>query len=219
MLPLFFISIYLSFKNPKKWKYVISSIFLWSFASTTPHMILFYGIIFLFTFFGFILHDLNKRRRLTIQMVTPFLLIMLFYSLVNMYWIYPYLLSSQAQLPIVNYEVTEESLKLLSREGNFLDTFRILSYWLNSIVESPLESSPLYFFWICLGFVVPVIAFSALLLKKSIKYALIFSGTALIGIFLAMGTESPFEYHHLLITTPLLSKLYGYSERPINGHF
>ena len=116
ILPLFFISIYLSFKNPKKWKYVISSIFLWSFASTTPHMILFYGIIFLFTFFGFILHDLNKRRRPAIQMVTPFLLILLFYSLVNMYWIYPYLLSSQAQLPIVNYEVTEESLKLLSRE-------------------------------------------------------------------------------------------------------
>ncbi len=139
-------------------------------------------------------------------MVTPFLLVMLFYSLVNMYWIYPYLLSSQAQLPIVNYEVTEESLKLLSREGSFLDTIRILSYWLNSIVQNPLEDSPLSFFWISLSFVVPVIAFSALLLKKLIKYAIIFSGIALIGIFLAMGTESPFEYHHLLLTSPLLSK-------------
>ena len=55
LLPLFFISIFLYFKNPRDWKYLLLSIFLWSVASATPHMALFYGIILIALFLGFCL--------------------------------------------------------------------------------------------------------------------------------------------------------------------
>jgi len=207
ILPLFFVSIFFSFKNPKDWKYILSSIFLWSFASTTPHMTLFFGIILVGTFLGFIFNNLNKKKKQTIQLAIPMLSIILFYSLVNMYWIYPYILASQTQVPTPNYELTEENLRLLSREGNFMNAFRLMAYWLNSDVERPSEQSLSYSLWLYTSFVIPAIAFSALFLKRSIKYALIFSGIALIGILLAMGTQFPFDYFKVVLTIPTLSNL------------
>ena len=53
ILPLFIVSIFLSFKNPKNWKYIVSSAFLWSIASVTPHMAQFYGIILIVGYASF----------------------------------------------------------------------------------------------------------------------------------------------------------------------
>jgi len=206
ILPLFFISIFFSFKNPKDWKYILSSIFLWSLASTTPHMTLFYGIILVGTFLGFIFNNLKKSKKLTIQLGIPLLLIISFYSMVNMYWIYPYILASQTQVLIPNYELTEENLELLSRESNFLNALRVMAYWLNSDVEIS-EHLLLYYLGIFASFAVPAIAFSSLFLKRSIKFSLIFSSSALIGIILAMGTQSPFDYYKLMLSTPILSEV------------
>jgi hypothetical protein len=205
ILPLFFISIFFSFKNPKDWRYIISSIFLWSIASTTPHMTLFYGFILLVTFLGFIFNNLKNKKIVIIRLVIPFMVIISSYFLVNMYWIYPYILASQTQVLTPNYELTEEILEILSRESNFFNTFRILAYWLISDVVPP-DNSTSYFLWTWASLVIPITAFSALFLRKSIKYALFFSGIALTAIFLAMGSQSPFDYYELVLGYPALSR-------------
>jgi hypothetical protein len=206
IFPLFFVSVYFSFKNPKDWKWILSSIFLWSFASTTPHMTLFYGVVVVLTFLGFIFNGLFKKKKLAIQLGTTLLLTFFFYSMVNMYWIYPYILASQIQAPAPNYEFTKENVELLSRDGDFINSFRVMAYWLTSEVEKQTEHSLLYYLSFVASFIIPVISFSALFLKNSIKYALIFSIVALIGIPLAMGTKSPFDYYTLALSTPTLSK-------------
>jgi hypothetical protein len=206
LFPLFFVSIIYSFKEPKNWKFIASAIFLWSLASTTPHMVIYYGAILIFIFLYFFVNALIKKKESKIHLIIPLISIILFYSLVNMYWIYPFILYSQYQLLVPSYEYTENNVELLSRESNFVNTFRIMGYWLNSNVELPPEDSPLYYVLLFSSFVIPIFAFSALFLKKSIKYAIIFSSIALIALIFAMGTQSPLNYHKLAITTPVLSK-------------
>ena len=63
ILPLFFVSIIYAFKNPTNLKYIATSIFLWSFASTTPHMTVFYGLIFGIVFSAFILKGVIIKVR------------------------------------------------------------------------------------------------------------------------------------------------------------
>lgn len=206
LLPLFFISVYLYFRNPRDWKYLVLSVFLWSVASSTPHMTLFYGIVFVSMFLGFAVQRLYKRRfKLTSQLGLSLVLIITCYVAVNFYWIYPYYLASGSQVLTPNYELTKEIVELLSRESNFLNTFGILAYWLNSDVGLQ-ENTISHFFWTIASIVIPVAAFSALFFRKSLKYALIFSAVALIGIVFAMGTYSPLEYYNLVLSTPVLGK-------------
>jgi hypothetical protein len=206
ILPLFSISIYFTFKRTNNWKYVLASIFLWTIASSTPHMALFYGVIMIVTFLGFFSHALYKRtKKGTIQYVKGVFLIFVFYILVNMYWIYPYILSSQSGVVSPNYELTEEVIQLLSREGNFLNTVRILAYWLNSDVHI-FGDSFVSTLWLLASFTIPVVAFLSLFVRKFLKFSVIFVSIALIGILLAMGSNSPLNYHTLILSSPSLSE-------------
>jgi len=206
ILPLFFISIYFTFKRTNNWKYIIASIFLWTIASSTPHMALFYGVILIVAFLGFLSHALYKNtKKGMIQYVKGMFLIFVLYILVNMYWIYPYILSSQSGVVSPNYELTEEVIQLLSREGNFLNTVRILAYWLNSDVQT-FGDSFLSTLWLLASFTVPVVAFLSLFVRKLLKFSVIFIGIALIGILLAMGSNSPLKYHTLILSSPSLSE-------------
>lgn len=205
ILPLFVLSIYYSFRNPKNWKYIVLSTLLWSFASITAHMVIFYGIILIWTFFGFVINDLYTRKNKVAKLVVPLLLIISFYILVNMYWIYPYGVASQIRVPNPPYELTKESLELLSRESNFINSFRIMAYWLNSGVD--ISNNQFYSsLWTITTFVVPVTAFSALIIRRSIKFTIIFATAALIAIFLSMGTRSPINYYDLALQIPIVSK-------------
>jgi hypothetical protein len=204
ILPLFFVSIFSSFKNPKNWKYLLISTLLWSVGSSTPHMVIFYGIILVGTFLGFILNDLYKKRKPKIELVIPLLSIILFYILVNMYWIYPYILSSQIQAVNPPYVLTKDNLELLSREGSLFNSFRIMAYWLNLDVVNPAHA--LYSLWLISSFVIPIVAFSALFIKRPIKFILIFCSVALAAILLSMGTQSPIKYYNLALSIPVLSK-------------
>jgi hypothetical protein len=209
IFPLFFVSILFSFRNPKNWKFILLSIFLWSIASSTPHMAVFYGITLIAMALIFILYRFIKNknnRKQAIRLAIPLVSIIFFYSLVNMYWIYPYFLLSKTAGLAPNYEFTQENLDLLSRESNLLNSIRVMAYWINSDVVKPYEH-PLFFqMWMYASFVVPVVAFSSLVIKKSIKYSIIFSGIALVAIFLAMGTQAPINYYNVLVAVPGLSK-------------
>lgn len=206
ILPLFVVSIFFSFKSPKNWKYIISSTFLWSIASVTPHMAQFYGIILIVAMLAFVINDLNKKKKIPVQLAVPLFSIILFYLMVNMYWIYPYVLASNTEVLSPNYVVTEENFKFLSRESNFLNTLRILGYWENSDIDTFPEHSLQLYLWTFASFVVPGIAFSALFLKRSLKYPLIFSSGALVAIFFAMGSQAPVDYYKVALSIPILSK-------------
>ena len=234
VLPLFFISVVYAFRYPKNWRYIASSIFLWSFASTTPHNTVFYGIIFLIVFAYFILNNLFEKIRNTrsinnvrvkgtekkgknaaiLVLLVPFFSILLLYVLLNVYWIYPYLLASQIREVSPNYLLVQENLELLSRASSFLNVFRLVANWQEQPFEIPAEGTPFYYLWFLASVALPIFGFSALVIsgKALIKYTSGFAIFALIGIILAMGTQSPINYFKYVLETPTLSN-YGWLVR------
>jgi hypothetical protein len=229
IIPLFFVSIIYAFRNPTNLKYIATSIFLWTFASTTPHMTVFYGLIFGIVFAAFILKGVfNKVRKIktvrinarnsghknpTLLLVIPFLTIILLYVLVNAYWIYPVILSSQLRSISPNYLMVEETLEYLSREANFLNTFRLVTSWQEHPFELPVQGTFLYNVWYFASLALPIFGFSALIIsRKFLKYTCLFSIFAIVGIILAMGTQSPLNYFKYILENPLLSD-YGWLVR------
>lgn len=204
-LPIFFCSIFYAFKYPKNWKYIISSVLLWSLASTTPHMTIFYGFVFIFTFVLFLLNGLfkNQNKKRMLILLLPLFSTILIYMPLNLYWIYPYVLALDTRVVSPDYLLVIEGLETLSRDSNFLNTFRIVANW---VTGQPSEDLPYYPFWFPATFIVPAFAFSTtLFVKRSLwKYTLTFSLMAILGIVLAMGMKSPLNYYHLLLVTPFL---------------
>lgn len=142
----------------------------------------------------------------------PMILIISFYFMVNIYWIYPYILASQTPVLTPRYELTEEDLELKSRDSDFLNAFRAETNWIKSD-EIPSQNSLFYYLWLPASFVIPIIAFSSLILKRSM-YQFIFAGIALIGILLAMGMKSPLNYYELALSTPILSNYFWVFREP-----
>ena len=147
ILPLYVLFIIYSFRNPRNWKYFFISSVLWSLASTTPHMGLFYGLIFIGAFIAVLLNNVIKRRKCH-QLVVPLLLIICIYSLLNAYWIYPFLETSRSHGLGPPYSLNYEIGQILSRESNFLNTLRLSSEWTNQLQINPPPSSILYPLWI-----------------------------------------------------------------------
>ncbi len=212
LFPLFFVSTFFSFKNPKDWRYILTSIFLWSIASTTPHMTLYYGIFLVCMFLGFVIYYWNKRRN-PIVLLIPMVLIISIYFMVNLYWIYPYILALQTPVLNPGYELTEEDLELKSRNGDFLNAFRAKTNWLTIDFDIPAKNSVLYYLWLLASFAIPIIAFSGSFIKRSM-YQFIFIGIALIGILFSMGMKSPLNYYELAISIPTLSNFFWVFREP-----
>ena len=168
-------------------------------------MTIFYGIVFISTFILFFLNGLlrkqNKKKML--NLLFPLLSTVLIYALLNLYWIYPYVLALETRVVSPDYLLVMEDLETLSRDSDFLNTFRIVADWLTG---QPVENSSYYAFWFPATFIVPIFAFSTTLFVKRFlwKYTLTFSFIAILGIVLAMGTKSPFNYYQLLLATPLI---------------
>ena len=230
ILPLFFISIIYAFRNPTKLKYIATSIFLWSFASTTPHMTVFYGLIFATVFVAFILNNIffktrdkkvidnniqykNKEISKILLLLIPFVSVILLYSLVNAYWIYPVLLSSEVRSISPNYLMVEETLEFLSREADFLNTFRLVINWQEQPFEIPVQGTAFNYVWYLASLALPIFGFAALVIsRKFMKYTSVFAIFAVIGIILAMGTQSPINYFKYVLENPSVSD-YGWLVR------
>src|SRR5215216_5637867 len=116
MLPIFFISVIYSFKNGLKWKYLLIAVVTWSLASSTPHMIVFYGLTFIVICLYFVLSNVRKKQNL-VFVGRPLLLILTLYLSLNAYWILPYVLSSSTLTIAPSTTITEEETALLSRDS------------------------------------------------------------------------------------------------------
>jgi hypothetical protein len=202
ILPLFFLFIIYSFRNPRNFKFILISSVLWSFASTTPHMVIYYGLIFTATFIVFLLHQ-SVAKQSTRKLIIPLLLTLVMYSLFNAYWIYPFLKASSISEIGPHYSLNYEIGQILSRESNFLNTLRLSTEWTNLLKIDPNPNSILYPPWIFSSFAIPVLAFCAMLFTKELKYTLVYFMAVIIGVVLAMGTQSPISYYTLIFLTPL----------------
>lgn len=215
ILPIFFVSVIYAFRNPRKWKYILVSVLLWSVASSTPHMAVFFAIIFVGLAIIFILKNVRRNRtKLKTILLKPISLTIVAYIFINLYWIYPYLVSSTSESFLWSAVVTEEITRELSRESDFLSVLRLIEGTFNmGIIDvTPDQTSKLYSIWSFTSFVPPVLAFSSVLFLKRKnafgKYILFFCALAIIGILLTMGSNAPFDvYSTLLFHTPLTSYL------------
>jgi hypothetical protein len=211
ILPLFFVSLIYAFRHPRKWKYILATVLLWSVASSTPHMAIFYGIIFVGISVLYLVRQIKRNHTLRIPNTRPIWLILFAYISINMYWIYPYLVSSTSESFLWSAVVTEEITRDLSQESGFPNVIRLLEGTFNmGIIDViPPQASGIYPFWMIVSFVPPILAFSALIWKNSYyRYTLFFSAIAIIGILLTMGTNAPLNlYSVLLFYTPLTSYL------------
>lgn len=214
LLPLFFISVIYAFRYPKKLKYVVASALLWSVASSTPHMTIFFGLVFAGLSAKLIIDSIRKKNRKLslLNAARPITLIVLVYVSVNLYWIYPYIISSQSENFQWSAAVTEETTRELSRESNFLNVIRLLegTFNMGKIEVVPNQSSEFYSIWVIASFVVPVVSFAALAWWKTIlfRYAVFFSIMSAIGIILTMGTNAPLDsYLVMLFHIPMVSIL------------
>jgi hypothetical protein len=214
LLPAFLVSVFFVFKNHKDWKHILLSVFAWSLASGTPHMAVFYGMILVIAFLIWVMNvpiwnsknSISKKQKLTRSALAFTFILSLFFS-VNLYWIYPYILSSQVRSVSPNYLLVLENLESLSKQNDPLSTFTLIGNWLEQQDEVPFQDSIIYYLWLVSGIGIPIFGFFALVLVRSFtKYIIGFSLVAVTGILLAMGTESPVDYLSPLFSIPLLTK-------------
>jgi hypothetical protein len=214
LLPAFLVSVFFVFRNHKDWKHILLSVFAWSLASGTPHMAVFYGMILVITFLIWVINvtirnsknSICAKRKLT-RSALAFTFILSLFFLVNIYWIYPYILSSQVRSVSPNYLLVIENLESLSKQNDLLSTFTLIGNWLEQQKEVPFQGSIIYYLWLVSGIGIPIFGFFALVIVRSFtKYYIVFSLVAMTGILLAMGTESPIDYLSPLFSIPLLTK-------------
>ena len=93
ILPIFFVSLVFSFQR-FKFKYIIIGALTSIIASSTPHMVIFYGIILTITFLSFFIYYLVKKKfKPLLYSATTLVSLFSLFIVLNLYWILPYLLS------------------------------------------------------------------------------------------------------------------------------
>ena len=210
LLPVFFISTIFSFmRDTRRWRYILASVMAWTIASSAVQMIIIFGLIFIGISILFVIINFRNKKRYLAELAKPVLLILSLYLLINSYWIYPYILSSREKEVAPSRVQTEEIVKLLSRDSNFLNVFRLIEDWVccpRTVNVEPSQTSLLSVLWLPASFVIPILAFSSLLIKKHTKYVIAFSILAIIGIFLTLGYQAPINiWPVFLFYTPFLS--------------
>ncbi len=214
VLPLFLMLLHFSLKYPLKWKYIIPTVLIWSLVSGYPHMVIFYGLFYLGFSLFFILRNIRNRngnRESIFNMVKPIIIIFVLYVVINLYWIYPYsmyiLYSGEALAPSIY--VTEEYTKELSNDSSFLNVFRLIEdTWIPKIVNvTPPPDSFFYPIWLFASFLLPIVAFSAVIFTRNIKYVIPIFALALIGILLTLGTNAPYNFYTFLLFEAPLSPI------------
>ena len=179
-------------------------------------MAVFFAIIFVALAIIFTLRNVRRNKsRLKSILLKPISVTIVAYVMINMYWIYPYLVSSTSESFLWSAVVTEEITRELSRESDLLSVLRLIEGTFNmGIIDvTPDQASNLFPIWYFASLVPPVLAFSSVLFLKDRKNGLdkiilFFCALAIIGILLTMGSNAPFNiYSALLFQTPLTAYL------------
>jgi len=212
MLPIFIASVIFSFRYGLKWKYLLAALTTWTFASSTPHMVVFYGLIFIMIALYYFISNARKKQNLIAE-GKLLLIIVTLYLLINAYWVLPYILSSSTLTVAPSTIITEESTTLLTRNSAPLNVIRLTQGWwqIGERDNGPPQTTYLYPIWLFTSFLFPILVFlSLVIVKKNLKYVLLLLSLAIVGIFLTVGAQgqiSKYFYSLLLFHIPLISQI------------
>jgi len=208
-LPLILIMFIKILESPLTFKRIFGLALLLSFASVTPHWIVF-NIFILFSYFsyGFILLCFKKEWSKISKNILKCLALSALYVLINSYWITPWFLSSlyNKSMMAPSYVLTNEVLDMLSRNSDLVNVIRIISGWWPQVEWSSTSFTGL---WIVSSFVIPLFALLGNILNRRKKLVGYFSLMLVLVLFLATGTKGTYLklYQWIVFSAPLLNKI------------
>lgn len=200
----------LSEKRNKKYAFLIglTSLLAAPSGSTPTYFIVIWFILFTYLLF----HIISKKEKSEIASSLKFTaLTFVTWLLFNLWWLLNTILnfSESTISQIISSESYSNVLTLNSISTNFLNIFRLLGFWAfgnNFKGDLYFPDSPLYssFFFVLISFLLPILAFGSLLIKKAQKNIIYFSFLSIIGLFLVKGLSPPFGsiYEWLFFNLP-----------------
>jgi len=184
----------------KSFKYVFLLCLIWIGASTTAYV----NPVYLFLDWAvltsyLVFHILTTKDKAQIRHNLKFFFsLTLLWSILNFYWFLPLVFFSieeyaKAQAAVIT--ISELQMFKLN-SAPLYDAVRLTGFWaLNAgyqgdpyIAWGPMYSSTLF---LAIGFLMPVLAFTPLLLKPRNRYTLFFAMLTLLGLFLVKGPYPP----------------------------
>lgn len=185
-------------------KYVLIVTFLMTLIAGSPHYLVFITLLLLFWLVYYTV--IQKFKNINLQSMKSFCVLILLLILMNSFWLLPYTYSTiSATAPRPSTVVTDESINMLSRNSEIINTLRLADIWWQHSSLAP-ENELLQQIWIFSSFLVPILAFSSLFAskKESKKYSIFFNVISVIIIFLGTGTNNiyPILYSQLALNLP-----------------
>lgn len=158
--------------------------FLWTVASTSAHYTIFLFMLVL----GALIYQnpLRARWPQRIGLLRSFLILLTTFLVTSMYWIAPYIASLLEGVSGPPAVLTVEVVNMLSASSGPLNAFRGIGYWWPR-TDMALQGE-LGVAWGVASYIVPVMAFSALLFRRD-RLTLSLTAMALIFFVLSMGTN------------------------------
>ena len=189
--------------------------FLWFLTSTSPHSIIFSGIIVSsWILYSLLLLPMKEKIKI---IFTNYILLLFLYMFLSSYWIVPLLITSNPEQPlgIATYTINYGGIEMLSRNSDIFNVIRLVDSWWPQVDYQP-SSQSLNIMWLFASFILPFAAFAVpLLIHKNDKITNFLLIYLLLFIFLAMGTKSPYPLFYKLITDlPFLNQIGGFFRDP-----
>ena len=194
----------------KKLTYAIGTAFLCALALLGTTWVFFIPILLLsWLVYSLMLSRHDKGEILSHLKVSS--LVAVFYVAFSAYWLLPLLLSSFSNALGPTSALTYEALEFINRNSTLINVIRLRGVWWLGLPGDPGSMPSISWLqapWLLAGFLIPLSAFAALLLKPRSKYVVYFSLMSLVFLFLGMGTQSPFPsvYQWLVFDAPLVSR-------------
>ena len=138
-------------------------------------------------------------------------LVLMFYVLFSAFWLLPWLTTgfNTGNVAPPTFLIVDQAIDSSSWNASLDNVFRLMGC---SWVEIPWQptSSWMHELWFVASFTLPLLAFSALFIRRS-RYPLYFASMGLLFAFLTKGTQSPLgsSYKWLVFDIPFLSDQLG----------
>ena len=137
----------------------------------------------------------NNRKKEIFTNMKSLVTIFSIFSVSNLCWIVPSLLSSQ-NTNILSFASISDII-VRSQNSQIIDVVRCMGSPLRWFLDSVSKNGTLYPIWTLASFLIPIIAFSALIFRPKDKNVIFFSLLAIVSLFLGKGLNSPFGQVYL----------------------
>lgn len=197
------ISLQIFSKDRVDLKRILILALLCCFASTSPHSVFF----LLFMISSLFLFLLLSNRATFFPRIKSFAVFVSLYALVNAFWILPLVnYESFAGVLYPDYVLHIDNLRLLSRNSDMFNVFRLVAYWWPQVSYS-FKVFPYDALWTLASAIIPAICFSALIYYRRNRMVIYVSILGIIATLLATGTRAPLShfYEWLCFDSPLVS--------------